>query len=103
MGHNLLIFYNGKRIFRETRTTKLWNIDKYQPVKHSLNTTIGNPTSAERIAFYHASLFYPTLTTLCNAINECYLTTFPEFTAKQVNKYPPLLAATHKGHMKAQR
>jgi len=103
MHHNLLIFYKGKIILRGTRTTKLWNIDKHQPATHLLNTTIGNPTIAERIAFYHASLFSPTLITLSNAIKAGYLTTFPAFTAKKVNKYPPSLAATHKDHMKSQK
>ena len=70
---------------------------------HSLNATIGCPTIAERIKFCHASLFSPTLVTLMKAINAGYLTTFPVFTAKQVNKYPPSLAATHKGHLKAQK
>ena len=78
--HNLLIFYKGKIILKGTRTNKLWNIDKDQPTTHSLNATIGNPTIAERIAFYHASLFSPTLTTLTKAIKAGYLTTFPEFT-----------------------
>ena len=104
MRHSLLIFHKGKIILRGTRTDKLWNINTTKNnTGHSLNATIGNPTIAERIKFYHASLFSPTLTTLTKAINAGYLTTFPAFTAKQVNKYPPSLACTHKGHMKAQR
>ena len=86
---------------RGTRKDKLWTMN--DTTIRSLNATIGSLTIAERIKFYHASLFSPTLATLAKAIDAGYLTTFPAFTSKQVNKYPPLLAATHKGHLKAQR
>ena len=87
---------------RGTKGDKLWTIDKTKPI-HSINTTIGNPIIAERIKFYHASLFSMTLAILTNAIDAGYLTTFPEFTTKQVNRYPPSLLATHKGHLKSQK
>ena len=95
----------GRIIIQGTRQqSKLWTID---PVNkrptHSLSAIIDAPTIAERIAFYHASLFSPTLSTLCKAIDANYLTTFPNFTSKQVRKYPPSTIATAKGHMNAHR
>ena len=101
--HVLCIFYKGKIIMRGSRTNKRWTIDTDSPHGHSLNATIGSPTLVKRIKFYHASLLSLTLATLGEAIDSWYLTTFPGFTTKQLNKYPPSLAATHKGHLNAQR
>ena len=104
--HKLYIFNpKGRIIIQGTRQqNKLWTIDPLttKPT-HSLSAIIDAPTIAERIAFYHASLFSPTLSTLCKAIDANYLTTFPHFTSKQVRKYPPPTIATAKGHMNAHR
>lgn len=63
---------------------KLWNVDPVATLLHQINAAIDTPTIAERIHFYHASLFSPTLDTLCKAIDSNYLTTFPGFTSTQV-------------------
>ena len=100
----LYIFYQQKLIMQGTRQpSKLWTIDPVHSTPHSCNTAIDSPTIAERIRFYHASLFSPTLETLCKAIDSNYLTTFPGFTSSQVRKFPPISVATYKGHLNAQR
>ena len=81
---------------------KLWHLDNLHP-SHSLNAAIHQPTVAERIRFFHASLFSPTLDTLCKAINAGFLQSFPCFTSKQIRKHPPVSEATIKGHLNAKR
>ena len=61
----LYILYNGRIIMQCTRNhTRLWIIDAPQDTTHSLNLIVDAPTIAERIKFYNASLFSPTLSTL---------------------------------------
>ena len=82
----------------------MWTINKQQDKQqhvHFGKATTGNPTIAKRIKFFQAFLFSPTLATLANTIDIGYLITFPAFTVKQLNKYPPSLIATHKYHLKA--
>lgn len=91
---HVYMFYTGKIILQGHRgsdTNKLWKLDNnnsFPPNIHSLNSVIDNPTIAERIKFYHASLFSPTLDTLAKAIAAGYLTTFPAFTVKQLRNIP---------------
>jgi hypothetical protein len=46
------------------------------------NAVINNPNLAERIAFYHASMFSPTLSTWYAAIDAGHFTIWPELTSK---------------------
>jgi hypothetical protein len=79
------------------------------PIK--LETSIGTANSlmkydtiAERIAFYHASLFSPVISTWCKAIDTGHFTTWPELTSAQVRKYLPHGSGPMiKGHMHQQR
>ena len=100
------IFYNGKIIMQGSRsstTNQLWQLDSTTTNKvakcHSLNAIMDNPTIAERIKFYHASMFSPPLQTLREAIDAGYLTTFPSISTAQLRKYPPRAEATVKGHL----
>ena len=102
------IFYNGKIIMQGTRspsTNQLWQLNPETANQHnschSLNAILDNPTIAERIKFYHASMFSPPLQTLATAIDAGYLTTFPSFTTAQLRKYPPRSEATVNGHLRA--
>jgi hypothetical protein len=61
------------------------------------------PHLQDRIAFYHAALFSPVLSTWTNAINAGYLDSWPALTSKQVTQYAPRSEATVMGHMHAQR
>jgi hypothetical protein len=60
-------------------------------------------TLADRIAFVHASLFSPQLSTWCKAIDEGRLTTFPDITSAQVKRHPPQSVPMVKGHLDQQR
>jgi hypothetical protein len=51
--------------------------------------TIANPivpqtTIADRVAFYHATVFWPSLSTWCKAIDDNLLSTWPALTSAQV-------------------
>ena len=105
---SVYIFYNGKIIMQGSRssiTKQLWQLDPASTNKaancHSLNAIMDNPTIAERIKFYHASMFSPPLQTLREAIDAGYLTTFPSMTTAQLRKYPPRAEATVKVHLRA--
>ena len=100
----LYILYKGNIIMQGSRgPTKLWTIDQPATTVHALNSVIDAPTIAERLKFYTASLFLPTLTTLAKAITAGFLTTFPTFTTRHLRRYPPQLTATPMGHLNAQR
>jgi hypothetical protein len=58
---------------------------------------------AELIAFAQASLFLPSLSTLCTALDLKHVTGFPGLTSKLVCKYPPQSNATAMGHMDQSR
>ena len=60
-------------------------------------------TLPQRIAFYHAALFSPALSTLCKTLDAGYLTTWPELTSALVRKYPPQSRAMIEGHLDQQR
>jgi hypothetical protein len=71
---------------------------------HSVNAlTAKLPHLKDRLAFYHAALFSPVLSTWTQAITAGFLDSWPEITAKQVTQYPPRSEATPMGHMHAQR
>ena len=61
------------------------------------------PHLRDPIAFYHATLFSPVISTWTDAINAGFLDSFPDLTAKQVHQYQPHSEATTMGHMHAQR
>jgi hypothetical protein len=62
-------------------------------------TTTVTQTVAERVAFYHAALFSPTMSTWCKAIDAGHFVSWPELTSKQVRTHLPTTLATLKGHM----
>ncbi|GAX19836.1 hypothetical protein FisN_11Lu298 [Fistulifera solaris] len=68
------------------------------PLPHPIAArAIGAPATAELVAFAHASLFLPALSTLEAARG--FLTNFPGLTLSSLRKYPPRSLAMHKGHM----
>jgi hypothetical protein len=66
--------------------------------EHALSA-IGSATPAELVAFAHAALFSPSLSTLTLALQKGYVTNFPGLTAKTLSKYPPQSFAMVKGHL----
>jgi hypothetical protein len=106
--------HEGATIIQGVRdaTTNLWTIPINQPSPITLQVnslqptkpTFGFPTQhdntiAKRVAFYHAALFSPTISTWLKAIDAGYLTTWPALTAAQVRKYYPFSPATVQGHL----
>ena len=69
------------------------------PTKWMANAAIGSPTPADIVAYCHASLCSPTLSTLKKAIKNNYIRNFPGLTLKSLKKYSPRSIATAKGHM----
>ena len=56
---------------------------------HTANAANPSTTIADRIAFQHAAMGSPAISTWCDAIDAGWLTTFPEITAALVRKHPP--------------
>ena len=103
------VSHNGETILEGTRhpSTSLWHVDPNMSSIHqpspSMNATVGQPSAANRIRFYHAALFSPTLTTLQSAIKAGFLSSFPGLDLKTLQRHPPLSEATIKGHLIAKR
>ena len=66
---------------------------------HHSFAAIHSATPAELVAFAHASLFSPALSTLTTALKRGYLPNFMGLTAKALRKYPPHSVAMVKGHL----
>lgn len=91
--------------------TKLWKISiPISPAvvpapaltsnQHTAATTINHPKGiAQLVAFAHASLFSPALSTLQRALDLGYLNEIPGLTPTTIRKHPPLSVATVKGHL----
>ena len=69
--------------------------NRNSPQANQVNATHKIP---ELVAFAHAALFSPSLTTLRKAVNTNFLHDFPGLTTKSLKNYPPITAATGKGH-----
>ena len=66
---------------------------------HTTAAAIGTPKMAELVAFAHATLFSPALSTLEIALQKVYLTNFPGLTVNTLRRNPPWSPATVKGHL----
>ena len=73
------------------------------PSSEQALATINQPTLTDRLTFYHASLFSPTITTWIKAVQNGHLDTWPALTPKQITRYGQLTEATVKGHLHAKR
>jgi hypothetical protein len=98
---NDLVLLTGTR---STSTNGLWTLDPLAPtttpsvepsdpitgsVNAMFHTTLAHDTIANQIAFYHASLFSPSLSTWCQAIDAGHFKTWSGLTSSGVRKYPP--------------
>jgi hypothetical protein len=106
----ITIRLHNQTILTGTRSpiTRLWTLDlptksEHPNHEHYLNTITNNPNLRERIAFYHATMFSPAISTWCNAIDAGHMTTWPALTSAQVRRYPPQSNAMVKGHLDQQR
>jgi hypothetical protein len=62
-------------------------------------TAIGTARPTDVVAFHHAALFSPALTTLERALQKGFLPPFPGLTLQALCRDPPHSVATIKGHL----
>ena len=68
--------------------------------QHLTNNAINFSTSASQlVAFAHAALYSPDLSTLQRALDKNFLPPFPGLTAQTLRKHPPTYDATVKGYL----
>jgi hypothetical protein len=98
---NMLVYDNNTCIMTGHRdtTSGLWHVDLPAPAPVQFANAIGDPTAAELIAFAHATLFSPALSTIESALNKGFLTNFPGLSLRSLRHNPPHSIATAKGHM----
>ena len=89
-------------------TDSLWHLPLHcqqstpsntQSCNASCNAILPLTTVAQHVAYYHACLGSPTLSTWCHAIDAGHLTTLPGLTTSQVRKHFPHSIATYMGHL----
>ena len=69
------------------------------PLLHRSFAAVQSATTAELVAFAHAALFSPTLSTLKTALERGYIAHFMGLTAQSLAKHPPASVPMIKGHM----
>jgi hypothetical protein len=98
------LLLHGHRV----KTTKLWTVPlaiQDTPTTnslihpHSANHINQTQRPAELVAFAHAALLSPSITTLANALNNNFIIGFPGLNTNTLRTYPPASAATVKGHL----
>ncbi len=94
------VYFDDALILQGYRSTatNLWHVN-LPAAPHSSLSAVGAATPADLVAFGHAALFSPVLGTLATALGKGYLENFPGISSRSLRKYPPLSAATIKGHL----
>ena len=69
------------------------------PTVHAVNSAYHQPTIAKLMAYLHATIGSLPVKTLCNAIDNDWLTSFPGLTSKAIKKHLPKSISTTMGHM----
>ena len=97
------VTYQDHIVLNGTRSpaTRLWFLQPphIPPTLNCALGAIGSATPAEIVAFAHAALFSPALSTLEQAVKSGFLTNFPGLTLNQLRKHPPRSVAMTKGHL----
>ena len=88
--------------------TNLWHtqvpITKPTRIEHTPNNLYHYTTNAaDRVAFYHACCFSPSLSTWTAAIDRGHFATWPNLTTTLIRQFPPTSTAMHKGHLDQSR
>lgn len=110
--HQVTIFHDGQAVLSGTRLgpTHLWQLSPSSnpqpniapPPAQALATRpsfLPSATSIKNIvAFLHAALGSPTISTLQQALDKGYIHTFPGLTSNSIRNHPPFSVATIKGH-----
>ena len=69
------------------------------PMVHAVNSAYHPPTIAKLMAYLNATIGSLPVKTLCNAIDNNWLTSFPGLTSKAIRKHLPKSVPTTMGHM----
>ena len=110
------VTYNGNTVLSGQRppASRLWEIDlpcpdgpSDPPPQHpetALSIRQSDASPANLVAFYHAALFSPAISTLETAFRQSILPEFAGFTLKLLQRYPPKHSiAMIKGHLDQSR
>jgi hypothetical protein len=65
----------------------------------TINAILPANLVADLVAYYHAALFSPVMSTWCAAIDAGHLATFPDLTSAQVRRHFLVSIPMHYGHM----
>jgi hypothetical protein len=87
---------------RSDTQPKLWEIE-LPLTQYAGNAVNHSAKPADLVAFSHATLFSPPITTLAEALRKDYISGFPGLTKQTLSKYPPQSMATIKGHLDQSR
>jgi hypothetical protein len=108
----LRIIYDDEIILTGHRddSSKLWLINNPPPSQRikaptieSANAALGSATPQDLVAFGHAALFSPALSTLEQALNQDFIDGFPGLTATSLRKHPPRSIPMAMGHLDQSR
>jgi len=95
ISHNNAVVMQGQ----QTPSSKLWELNiRPTPTAHA-NAAVGSASPADLIAFAHAALFSPVLSTLAEALHHGHIPEFAGLTLDALQKYPPQSEAMIKGHL----
>jgi hypothetical protein len=83
----------------------MWHVNRVHrnaSIQHSpqaQSNKLGGTTTAKTVAYAHATLFSPALSTLENALDNNFLTNFPGLTVDTLNRHTPTSISMDNGHM----
>ena len=95
--HDVAICLNDKLVCAGKRSSDgLWRLPLTNSKAYHLTGLAG---AADHVAFAHAALFSPALSTLETALKMGYVRNFPGLTYLSLKRFPPQSVAMHKGHL----
>jgi len=80
-------------------SSKLWELNICPTPTAHANAAVGSTSPADLVAFAHAALFSPALSTLAEALRHGHIPEFAGLTLDALRKYPPQSEAMIKGHL----
>jgi hypothetical protein len=87
----------------DSHNTKAVNLSAQElpsvPLVHAANSAYHQPTIAKLMAYLNATIGSLPVKTLCNAIDNDWLTSFPGLTSSAIRKHLPKSLSTAMGHM----
>jgi hypothetical protein len=84
---------------RRDHSTSMWHIPLPNASPQHLSQHSIKQSVADMVAFAHATLFSPALSTLATALAIGFLTNFPGLTTQSLRKFPPASVPMAKGHL----